>query len=149
MTAPCVRRAGAADLAALVVLFDAYRQFYGQAPDLALARRFLGERISRNESVLFLGGLAGEPAGFCQLYPSFCSVEAAPVMVLYDLFVGTSARGRGLAGALMHAAEAHARDAGCVRLDLSTAHDNLAAQALYESRGWVGDEVFRVYSLRL
>ncbi len=144
-----VRRAGAADLAALAGLFDAYRQFYGRAPDAALARRFLGERIARNESVLFLGALAGEPAGFCQLYPSFCSVEAAPVMVLYDLFVGPAARGRGLAGALMHAAEAHARDAGCVRLDLSTAHDNLAAQALYESRGWVRDEVFRVYSLRL
>ncbi|MBT9598956.1 MAG: GNAT family N-acetyltransferase, partial [Vitreoscilla sp.] len=91
----------------------------------------------------------GEPAGFCQLYPSFCSVEAAPVMVLYDLFVAPAARGQGLAGALMQAAEAHAREAGCARLDLSTAHDNLAAQALYESRGWLRDEVFRVYSLRL
>ena len=70
-------------------------------------------------------------------------------MVLYDLFVTPDARGHGIAQALMQAAEAHARSAGCVRLDLSTAHTNCAAQALYEARGWVRDEVFRVYSLTL
>jgi len=86
---------------------------------------------------------------FTQLYPSLCSVEAAPIMVLYDLFVTLEARGRGIAQALMQAAEAHARAAGCARLDLSTANDNCAAQALYEARGWVRDEVFRVYSLTL
>ncbi|MBT9598955.1 MAG: hypothetical protein IV094_23455, partial [Vitreoscilla sp.] len=61
MTAPRVRRAGAADLPALAALFDAYRQFYDQPADAALARRFLGERIARDESVLFLGALCGAP----------------------------------------------------------------------------------------
>ena len=58
-------------------------------------------------------------------------------------------RGQGAAQALMQAAEDDARRAGCVRLDLSTAHTNRTAQALYESRGWQRDEVFRVYSLTL
>src|SRR5262249_39592215 len=34
-------------------LFDAYRRFYGQPPDLDGARRFLAERLSRGESVVY------------------------------------------------------------------------------------------------
>lgn len=146
-----VRRAEAADLDALAGLFDAYRRFYEQPADPALARRFLAERLARGESVLFVAAPADGAglAGFCQLYPSFCSVAAAPIRVLYDLFVAPDARGRGVAQALMQAAEDDSRRAGCVRLDLSTAHTNHRAQALYESRGWQRDEVFRVYSLTL
>ncbi|HEU4587039.1 MAG TPA: GNAT family N-acetyltransferase [Gemmatimonadales bacterium] len=62
MTQIEVRRAGVADLDLLVPLFDAYRQFYQQPSDPALARRFLAERIERNESVIFLA-LAGAGAG--------------------------------------------------------------------------------------
>lgn len=146
-----VRRAEAADLDALAELFDAYRRFYEQPADVALARRFLAERLANDESIVFIAPRAGGTglAGFCQLYPSFCSVAAAPIRVLYDLFVAPEARGQGVAQALMQAAEADARGAGCVRLDLSTAHTNRRAQALYESRGWQRDEVFRVYSLTL
>ena len=34
-------------------------------------------------------------------------------------------------------------------MDLSTARDNTAAQALYESLGWVKDEVFLYYTQRV
>jgi GNAT superfamily N-acetyltransferase len=40
-----VRRAGASDLDLLVPLFDQYRHFYRQPSDVALARRFLLERL--------------------------------------------------------------------------------------------------------
>src|SRR3546814_7495754 len=33
----------------LTTLFDAYRRFYGQAGDMELARRFLGERLERRD----------------------------------------------------------------------------------------------------
>lgn len=146
-----VRRAEAADLDALAALFDAYRRFYEQPADVPRARRFLAERLANGESVVFVALRADGAglAGFCQLYPTFCSVAAAPTRVLYDLFVAPEARGQGVAQALMQAAEDDARRAGCVRLDLSTAHTNRRAQALYESRGWQRDEVFRVYSLTL
>lgn len=146
-----MRRAEATDLDALAGLFDAYRQFYEQPADVALARRFLAERLARGESVVFVALRPGGEglAGFCQLYPTFCSVAAAPVRVLYDLFVAPDARGQGVAQALMQAAEDDSRRAGCARVDLSTAHTNRTAQALYESRGWQRDEVFRVYSLTL
>lgn len=156
---PLVRRAGLADVPLLAPLFDAYRQFYEQPPNLALAQAYLRERLERSESVVLLAEAAApadaskttEPKvlGFSQLYPSFCSVQAAPIHVLYDLFVAPEARRSGTARALLTAARAQAQQAGSVRLDLSTARSNTQAQALYESLGWVRDELFWVYSLEL
>jgi ribosomal protein S18 acetylase RimI-like enzyme len=144
------RLATLADLAPLAQLFDAYRQFYEQPPDLALATRFIGERLRRQESTILVAeDDARDILGFCQLYPSFCSVQAAPIYVLYDLFVAPSARRHGTGKALLQAAEAHARGRGVVRLDLSTARTNLSAQSLYESLGWVRDEVFHTYNRRI
>jgi ribosomal protein S18 acetylase RimI-like enzyme len=141
------REAQQGDLAAVARLFDQYRQFYEQAPDAALALQFITERFTHKESVLLVAQeSSGNLVGFCQLYPSFCSVEAKPIYVLYDLFVAPGARKSGAGRALMLAAEARARADGKVRMDLTTAKDNLRAQALYESLGWVRDEVFFAYN---
>ena len=141
---------GPPDLPAAAQLFDSYRQFYQQAPDLALAQRFMTERLEREESVVLLAqSAAGELVGFCQLYPSFCSVEAAPIYTLYDLFVSPAARRSGAGRALLLAADARATADGKVRMDLTTARTNLQAQALYESLGWVRDDVFFAYSRRV
>lgn len=138
------------DLDCVAALFDAYRQFYRQPPDLPLARRFIRERMDRRESVIFVAeDDAGRLVGFTQLYPTFCSVRAAPTFVLYDLFVAPGARGTGAGRALMQAAEAHATSSGAARLELSTAKTNTVAQALYESQGWTRDELFYVYSKSL
>ncbi|MFO1253274.1 MAG: GNAT family N-acetyltransferase [Inhella sp.] len=150
MTPVQIRPATLADLDRIAPLFDAYRQFYEQAPDAALAARFIAERLQRQESVILLAEDAqGQGLGFCQLYPSFCSVEAAPIYVLYDLFVGPAARGGGVGRALLLAAEARAVQDGKRRMDLTTAKTNRAAQSLYESLGWVRDEVFWAYNRRL
>jgi ribosomal protein S18 acetylase RimI-like enzyme len=84
--------------------------------------------------------------GFCQLYPTFCSVEAQPTYTLYDLFVTPSARRLGAGRILLLAAEQLAAERGRARLDLTTAKTNGAAQAAYESLGWVRDDVFFAYS---
>lgn len=145
-----VRRAGLADVPALAPLFDAYRQFYEQPADLALATRFLAERLERDESMVLIAETMlddrTQAVGLCQCYPTFCSVIAQPIFSLYDLFVTPAARGRGAARALMRAAEDHARRQGKARLDLTTARSNLPAQTLYESLGWVRDEVFLTYN---
>ena len=147
MTISSIRRATIADLDALAALFDAYRRFYDQPADLALARSFIEARLANDESVIFVADAGGTLAGFCQLYPSWCSVAAARIFVLYDLFVADDGRRSGVGRALMLAAQAFAREAGAARLDLSTAHTNTRAQALYESLGWQRDEAFRTYSL--
>jgi ribosomal protein S18 acetylase RimI-like enzyme len=149
MSPVTVRLAMPADLSAVAALFDRYRQFYDQPADLALATRFIGERLEHGESVIFVAEADSNALGFCQLYPTFCSVAAAPIFVLYDLFVAPSARRTGAARALMLAAEQHARQAGAARIDLSTAKTNRPAQALYESLGWVRDDAFHVYNRKL
>ena len=138
------------DLAAVAALFDAYRQFYGKAPDLTLATDFIRERMQRRESVVLVAERQGHGiVGFSQVYPTFCSVAAAPIGVLYDLFVEPGSRKLGAGRALMRAAESHAAGSGLARLELSTARTNLPAQSLYESLGWVRDEAFQVYSKSL
>jgi GNAT superfamily N-acetyltransferase len=135
-TVPTVQRAGLDDLDVLAPLFDQYRGFYEQPSDEALARRFLSQRLERNESVVLLARLDGQPAGFTQLYPTFSSVRAARVWVLNDLFVAHGARRRGVAQALIQAAAAFARGDGAIRLELETMPDNRIAQTLYEAGGW-------------
>jgi ribosomal protein S18 acetylase RimI-like enzyme len=141
------RIATLADLDLIAPLFDAYRQFYEQAPNLALARSFIRDRLQNNESVILLASNERQQViGFCQLYPTFCSVEAKPIYSLYDLFVDPEARRSGAGKVLLQAAEKLAAERGKVRMDLTTARTNKPAQNAYEALGWVRDEVFFAYS---
>ncbi|WP_426663428.1 N-acetyltransferase family protein [Rhodanobacter aciditrophus] len=145
-----IRRATFHDLDVLVPLFDGYRQFYGKPSDEAGARDFLTARLRLNESMILLArDRHGAAPGFTQLYPLFSSVRMVRTWLLNDLFVAASARRQGVAKALLEAAATEARNLGAASLSLSTAHDNLAAQALYESLGWQRDTQFREYSLTL
>ena len=147
MSSIAVRQAVFADVTALVPLFDAYRQFYGQASDPAGAHAFLKERFEHAQSVVFIAAEGDRAVGFTQLYPSYSSVSMARTFILNDLFVTPHCRRKGVGEMLLHAAAAFARNVGAVRLTLSTAVTNAPAQALYESAGWRRDEKFYVYNL--
>jgi ribosomal protein S18 acetylase RimI-like enzyme len=150
MTTITTRLASLDDLDPVASLFDAYRQFYKQAPNLPLARQFMRERLERNDSVVIVAESAAKNViGFCQLYPSFCSIRAASTYTLYDLFVSPKARGLGAGRSLMIAAQRHATQTGAVRMELSTARSNTVAQSLYESLDWARDEAFFVYNKSL
>ncbi len=142
-----IRTATIADIEQLAPLFDAYRQFYEQQPDLVLAQNYITERLKNNESVVLVASNPnGRLIGFCQLYPSFCSVVAKPIYSLYDLYVATTERRSGAGRLLLRAAEELAAQNGKIRMDLTTARTNKTAQSLYESLDWVRDEVFFGYS---
>ena len=142
-----IRQASLQDLHALAILFDSYRQFYAQVANIETATAFIKDRLHNDDSVILVALDESEKLiGFCQIYPSFCSVIAAKIGVLYDLFVDSCARKTGAGRALMLAAHDYAANNGMARLDLTTAKDNVKAQALYESLGWVRDEVFFAYS---
>lgn len=143
-----VRIADLNDLDQVAVLFDEYRQFYAQKADAALARSFMKARLAEGSSlVLVTENPEGEIVAFTQLYPLFDSVSAVPSFILYDLFVAKQARRQGIARALMIEAVNEARRRGAGRLELQTARDNVAAQALYEGLGWLRDNDFFVYAI--
>lgn len=145
-----IRQARQDDVPAIAQLFDLYRQFYEQAPDLALAQAFISERLRKQESVILVAEDDRRAlVGFCQLYPTFCSVEAKPIYSLYDLFVLPAARKEGVGRSLLQAAEVTAAAQGKARMDLTTAKTNKPAQSLYESLGWVRDDVFFAYNRRV
>jgi ribosomal protein S18 acetylase RimI-like enzyme len=145
-----IRPALPADAPLVALLFDAYRQFYGKPAEPEIALRFVSERLANGDSAIFLAlGDDGEALGFTQLYPSFSSVSAGRIYVLNDLFVVPQGRGRGIGRALLDAAAAFGREQGALRLSLSTARTNISAQALYASHGWVRDESYYDYSLKL
>ena len=131
-------------------LFDLYRQFYECEPDLELATRFISERITREESDIFVAVDGDRASGFVQLYPSFCSVDAVKIYILYDLYVDADSRKTGLGERLMNYATDWARKNGAARLDLLTAHDNVIGQSLYEKLGYKKvNEDFYAYSLQV
>ena len=145
MSTVTVRQAILSDLEALVPLLDGYRQFYGRPSDVHAAREFLLARFNHGESALFIAHEGNTPVGFTQLYPSFSSVSLARIFVLNDLFVHEHARRKGVASKLMSAAVVFAGTLGAVRVSLSTATTNEAAQALSQSACWKRDEQFFVY----
>ncbi len=148
MTDTTISRAGPADLDALAQLFDAYRQFYGQASDVPRARDWLRSRLRVGESVVLLAKREGTTVGFVQLYPMFSSVRTAKTWILNDLYVEAGARRGGVARALLDAAAKFARDDGAAGISLETTQDNAAARALYRAAG-CNEDATQWYSLAL
>lgn len=121
-------------------LFDRYRVFYKQPSDLEAARAFMQERFQKSDSTVFVARDGEILVGFTQLYPSFSSVAMKRVWILNDLFVKEEYRKRGAAKLLMSAVENFARETGAVKINLSTAISNVAAQSLYKSFGYDKNE---------
>ncbi len=140
-----IRRADTDDVSAILPLFIAYHHFYNVQSNADDCRRFLHERLMRNESIIFVAESNTKALGFTQLYPTFSSLAMKPSFVLYDLFVVEQARGQGIADQLMAAAEAFAQQQGAHEIMLQTAHTNVTAQALYEKRGYQRENAFYTY----
>ncbi|MGJ4730931.1 GNAT family N-acetyltransferase [Luteimonas sp. SDU101] len=143
-----VTHAQPADLDALAALFDAYRQFYGQASDVAAARDWLRNRLRFGESRVLLARRGRDAVGFAQLYPMYSSVRMARIWILNDLFVLPATRRQGIARSLLDAAAGFAREDGAAAIQLETMRDNAAARATYRAAGWQEDAT-QWYSLSL
>lgn len=144
-----VIRAQLSDLADAATLFAAYREFYGAPHDVEAASTFLADRLARDESIVLLGRDGDKTVGFVQVYPAFSSTRLAPIWILNDLFVAPQARGTGVVDELLDTAARLAAEAGVVAIELSTAHTNERAQAVYIRHGYVLDEVYRGYEKTL
>lgn len=137
-------------LDAVAALFDAYRRFYEQESDREAARRFLEQRLHHGDAEIICAlSDDDQVAGFAQLFPSLDSITLARAWILHDLFVAPAFRRRGVARLLLRAARELGIRSGASLLTLSTGIDNRSAQALYEAEGWVRDDDYFHYDLRL
>lgn len=136
-----------ADADVLVPLVDAYRAFYGETPAPDATAAFVRDRFRKGDTQFFVARSgAGAAVGFAHLLFSLETISLAPIGILEDIYVAETARGAGIGGALLDAAEAFARKNGLRRLTLSTAHQNRTAQRLYLAHGYVPDQRFRSFN---
>jgi GNAT superfamily N-acetyltransferase len=140
-----IRRSTAGDLDAIAPLFDAYRLFFTKAPDLDVSRRFLRERLERNESVVLAAFNGAAAIGFLQLYPLFSSWYAKRQWFLSDLFVEGSFRERGVGKRLVEAAIefAHQSQSRAILVELPFSEPHL--RRFYSQLGFEKDAVFELY----
>lgn len=140
-----IQKATINDLDSLAELFDLYRVFYEQNSDLQAARNFLNERITNEESVIFLAVDGCGPIGFVQLYPSFSSVSMKRSWVLNDLYVKEQVRGKGAGEKLIQRAIQFAKETGAKGVSLETGNGNTGAQRLYEKIGFERESNYFYY----
>ena len=131
-----IRKATREDIDALTVLFDLYRIFYHQPSVIAAAKKFLVQRMEKEESVVFVAVEGNTLVGFTQLYPIFSSVSLQRTWLLNDLYVHATVRKQGVAAQLLQAARQHGVETGAKWLLLQTANNNFTAQAVYEKNKW-------------
>jgi len=145
-----IKKANLSDLHGISKLFDAYRVFYKQPSDLALAIRFLNDRFDKGESIIFYAkNDVGEYLGFTQLYPSFSSVSAKRLWILNDLFVSENTRGLGIGKKLLNRAKEYAKETNAKGIALETDITNVNAQGLYESLGYIKNSEHYYYFLNV
>ena len=87
--------------------------------------------------------------GIVQLYITFDSLELDKKIVLYDLFVKSEYRKKGIGIMLMNASKNFAEKNNISGIELSTAISNGTAQNLYESLGYERDTEYYNYYLSI
>ena len=132
----------------LLPLIAAYQRFYEvEEIDEERNRSFFRRFLAPSEDGLLLGARSeGRLVGYACLYWHFSSTKATETVLMNDLYVDESARGRGVGRALIEASTEVARERGLASVEWSTAPDNRTAQRLYDSTGaerseWISYEL--------
>ncbi len=128
-------------------VFDLYRQFYKKDPDKITSIEYIKQRLTNKESTIFFVEEDNVCIGIVQLYVTFDSLELSKKIILYDLFVRSEYRKKGIGAMLMDASKDFAKNNDITSIELSTAISNGTAQRLYESLGYERDNEFYNYYL--
>ena len=131
------RKAQDKDLDDLSALFDKYRVFYRKEADIERAKDFLVERISSNDSEIFVAeNTESQLIGFVQLYPLFSSTRMEKLWLLNDLFVDPDNRGKGVSIGLINKAKELVKESDACGMFLETEKSNLIGNNLYPKTGF-------------
>lgn len=142
-------RATSEQLDDAALLFASYRQFYGLADNQTESRKFIQERLEKQDSAIFIAYHQQQACGFVQLYFSFSSLSISSTIILNDLYIPVNHRQKGIATQLMQYVKKFAHDGDYSGISLCTASDNHKARALYEQAGYQIDNQFVYYFLNL
>ncbi len=137
------------DLDGAADLFNMYRTFYLQTPDLDGAKAFIRKRLENEDSIIFVAKSNHKYVGFTQLYPTFSSISMKRAWILNDMFVDATARKQGVGEQLLQKAKEFANKTGAKSITLETTPDNEVAQRLYEKNGYNKDDQYYHYYLEL
>lgn len=118
-------------------MIAAYQRFYEvDDVDEERNRAFFARFLAPSDDGVLLGAWDGdELLGYACLYWHFTSLVPAETVLMNDLYVDETVRGRGVGRALIEASAAVARERGAHRLEWATAPGNETAQRLYDSTG--------------
>jgi len=130
-------------------VFNLYRQFYEKESNIEACKNYIHERLINNEAQIFYIENEKECMGITQLYTTFDSLELSKKIILYDLYVRSEYRNKGIGRMLMNAAKSFAERKGVTSIELSTSINNKNAQSLYESLDYQRDTEFYDYYLAI
>jgi len=135
---PLIRFARPGDIEALVgLLGELFAIEEDFSFDAALQRRGLDMMLGDGENrCVFVAEVGGLVAGMVTGQMVVSTAEGGPSVLVEDMVVAASHRGRGLGAKLMAALERWAGMRGASRLQLVADKDNEAAFAFYGRRGW-------------
>jgi ribosomal protein S18 acetylase RimI-like enzyme len=144
-------KAGPHEAAIVARLLVAFRDHLGYSWPSDNAFLAGVERLLDDRDTDFLLAAADDdaaPSGVAQLRYRMGIWRAGRDCLVEDVFVDESARGQGVARALLDLATARALERGCRRMELDVNEANTAALALYESYGFTSGSPRDVYLRR-
>jgi ribosomal protein S18 acetylase RimI-like enzyme len=126
----------AEDVARLLVAFRDHLGYDWPSDNAFLAG--VENLIEDRDTAFILGAVDDDapPCGVVQLRYRMGIWRAGRDCLVEDVYVDESARGRGVARALLEHATERARERGCRRMELDVNEENTAALALYTSFGF-------------
>jgi GNAT superfamily N-acetyltransferase len=132
-----VRFARKEDFTDWLPLWEGYNAFYGRegktSLPLAITHATWSRFFDADEPMhAFVAESDGALAGLAHIILHRSTILAGPACYLQDLFTSESARGKGVARALIEAIYAHARKLDCPRVYWMTHESNATAMQLYD-----------------
>ena len=94
-------------------------------------------KLDRESGELFVAELGGKLVGFVSCFLNEDKLETVPEEILIeDLVVDQTARGKGVGKALIKAVQTYALEHGITRVVVSVLYQNISALNFYESTGF-------------
>ena len=149
VTVAALSEPAAAQLAEVAVVFDQYRQHYGQASGGGRTLAWLTEHTGQGRLIVFTACIGEELAGLATAVSIPASQRLGCFWQLRDLYVVPAARRCGAGRALLEAVRQAAAEAGAIRLSVQTEPGNSGALQLYRTAGFIPVEDLCVLSLPL